>query len=270
MNSIAEKYIRMETMPFIFCPGCGHGIVVNSFIRAVDELGLTNNDMALVSGIGCSSWSPVYLKFDALHSLHGRAIAQAEGLKVVNPDKSIVVFTGDGDCAGIGGNHMIHAAKRNIDLTVIMMSNYIYGMTGGQRAPTTPYGATTKTSPLGNEEHPFDMYTLMRGAGATFYARCSVTQPVQLQKAIEAGIKHKGFSFLEVLSPCPTTAGRNIFNFKTPAQMYDWYDSQLCTLKKGETEAPDGKIGLGILYVDDSREELCDVQAEKRKEAAGK
>lgn len=113
MNSIAEKYIRMETMPFIFCPGCGHGIVVNSFIRAVDELGLTNNDMALVSGIGCSSWSPVYLKFDALHSLHGRAIAQAEGLKVVNPDKSIVVFTGDGDCAGIGGNHMIHAAKRN-------------------------------------------------------------------------------------------------------------------------------------------------------------
>lgn len=114
------------------------------------------------------------------------------------------------------------------------------------------------------------MYTLMRGAGATFYARCSVTQPVQLQKAIEAGIKHKGFSFLEVLSPCPTTAGRNIFNFKTPAQMYDWYDSQLCTLKKGETEAPDGKIGLGILYVDDGREELCDVQAEKRKEAAGK
>ena len=188
----------------------------------------------------------------------------------MNPDKSIVVFTGDGDCAGIGGNHMIHAAKRNIDLTVIMMSNYIYGMTGGQRAPTTPYGATTKTSPLGNEEHPFDMYTLMRGAGATFYARCSVTQPVQLQKAIEAGIKHKGFSFLEVLSPCPTTAGRNIFNFKTPAEMYDWYDSQLCTLKKGETEAPDGKIGLGILYVDDSREELCDVQAEKRKEAAGK
>ena len=245
MNSIAEKYIRMETMPFIFCPGCGHGIVVNSFIRAVDELGLTNNDMALVSGIGCSSWSPVYLKFDALHSLHGRAIAQAEGLKVVNPDKSIVVFTGDGDCAGIGGNHMIHAAKRNIDLTVIMMSNYIYGMTGGQRAPTTPYGATTKTSPLGNE-------------------------PVQLQKAIEAGIKHKGFSFLEVLSPCPTTAGRNIFNFKTPAEMYDWYDSQLYTLKKGETEAPDGKIGLGILYVDDSREELCDVQGEKRKEAAGK
>ena len=269
MNSIAEKYIRQETLPFIFCPGCGHGIVVNSFIRAIDKLQLTNNDMACVSGIGCSSWAPVYLNFDCLHSLHGRALAQAEGLKAVNPDKTIVVFTGDGDCAGIGGNHLIHAAKRNVDMTVIMMSNYIDGMTGGQRAPTTPYGATTKTSPLGNEEHPFDMYALVRGAGATFYARSCTTHPIQLQRAIEAGIKHKGFSFIEVLSPCPTTAGRNIFSFKTPSEMYDWYESQVCLLKPGETEAPDGKIGLGILYEDNTREELCDVQAEK-KEAARK
>ena len=123
MNSIAEKYIRQEALPFIFCPGCGHGIVVNSFIRAIDELGIKENEMALVSGIGCSSWSPVYLKFDCLHTLHGRALAQAEGLKAVNPDKRIVVFSGDGDCAGIGGNHLIHAAKRNVDMTVIMMSN---------------------------------------------------------------------------------------------------------------------------------------------------
>jgi 2-oxoglutarate ferredoxin oxidoreductase subunit beta len=136
-------------------------------------------------------------------------LAQAEGLKAVNPDKTIVVFSGDGDCAGIGGNHLIHAAKRNVDLTVIMMSNYIYGMTGGQKAPTTPYGATTKTSPLGNEEHPFNMYALVKGAGATFYARASATHPIQLERAIEAGIKHKGFSFIEVLSPCPTTEEAN-------------------------------------------------------------
>ena len=269
MNSIAEKYIRKETLPFIFCPGCGHGIVVNSFIRAIDKLNLTNDDMALVSGIGCSSWAPVYLNFDCLHSLHGRALAQAEGLKAVRPDKTIVVFSGDGDCAGIGGNHMIHAAKRNVDLTVIMMSNYIYGMTGGQRAPTTPYGAITKTSPLGNEEHPFDLFQLLKGAGATFYARCSATHPVQLQNAIVEGIKHKGFSFIEVLSPCPTTAGRNIFNFKTPSEMYDWYESQVCMYKPDSIQSEDGKIALGVLYVDDTREELCEVQAEK-KEAASK
>lgn len=267
MNSIAKKYIREEALPFIFCPGCGHGIVVNSFIRAIDKLGMDNTKMACVSGIGCSSWAPVYLNFDCLHTIHGRAIAQAEGLKAVQPDKTIVVFTGDGDCAGIGGNHLIHAAKRNVDMTVIMMSNYIYGMTGGQRAPTTPFGATTKTSPLGNEEHPFDMYALVKGAGATFYARASVTNPIQLEKAISEGMKHKGFSFIEVLSPCPTTAGRNIFNFKSPSQMYDWYAEQVTMLKPGQDTAPDGKIGLGILYVDNSKEELCDVQAEKKEVA---
>lgn len=267
MNAVAEKYIRQEALPFIFCPGCGHGIVVGSFIRVIDKLGLTPEQMALVSGIGCSSWAPVYLNFDVLHCLHGRALAQAEGLKAVNPDKKIVVFSGDGDCAGIGGNHLIHAAKRNVDLTVIMMSNYIYGMTGGQRAPTTPFGATTKTSPLGNEEHPFDLYKLVTGAGATFYARASVTHPLLLDKAIEAGIKHKGFSFIEVLSPCPTTAGRNIFNFKTPTEMYDWYEKQVAVLKPGQVETEDGRIGLGILLEDNTKEELSDVQAEK-KEAA--
>ena len=192
MNSIAEKYIRKETLPFIFCPGCGHGIVVNAFLRVLDKLNIGENEMGLVSGIGCSSWAPVYIDMDCLHTLHGRALAQAEGMKAVNPDKKVVVFSGDGDCAGIGGNHLIHAAKRNVDITVIMMSNYIYGMTG---------------------------------------------------------------------------AGRNIFSFKTPTEMYDWYEQQVAVLKPGQTEAPDGKIGLGILYVDETKEELCDVQAEKKEEA---
>jgi len=267
MNTSAEKYIRKEALPFIFCPGCGHGIVVNSFVRAIDELNIGENEMACVSGIGCSSWAPVYLKFDCLHTLHGRAIAQAEGLKTVQPDKRIVVFTGDGDCVGIGGNHLIHAARRNIDLTVIMMSNYIYGMTGGQKAPTTPFGASTKTSPLGNDEEPFELYPLVRAAGATFYARASVTHPVQLKNAIKKGMEHKGFSFIEVLSPCPTTAGRNIFSFRTPAEMYDWYEEQVVVLSRAVPEAPEGKIGLGILYEDNSRREFCEVLAERRKEA---
>ena len=140
-------------------------------------------------------------------------------------------------------------------------------MTGGQRAPTTPYGATTKTSPLGNEEHPFDMYKLVTGAGATFYARASVTNPVQLQHIIVSAMEHKGFSFIEVLSPCPTTAGRNIFNFKTPTEMYDWYAAQVCNAKNGESVSEDGKITLGVLYEDTHKEELCDVQAEKQEAA---
>jgi 2-oxoglutarate ferredoxin oxidoreductase subunit beta len=268
MNSIAEKYIRKETLPFIFCPGCGHGIVVNSFIRAIDELGIKKDEMACVGGIGCSSWSPVYLDFDCLHCLHGRAIAVAEGLKVVKPEKKVVVFTGDGDCVGIGGNHLIHAAKRNIDLTVIMMSNYIYGMTGGQRAPTTPFNAKTKTSPLGNEEHPFDVYELVKGAGATFYARCCATHPIQMKTSIEAAINHKGFSFIEVLSPCPTTAGRNIFGFSKPTELMSWYRDQVYLLKKGEKPDPaNPKIPLGILYVNDEKEELTEVQGEKKQKA---
>ena len=154
-------------------------------------------------------------------------------------------------------------------MTVIMMSNYIYGMTGGQRAPTTPYGATTKTSPLGNEEHPFDMYALVRGAGATFYARSCTTNPIQLQRAIEAGIKHKGFSFIEVLSPLPDYRWPQHLQLQDALRDVRLYESQVCLLKPGETEAPDGKIGLGILYEDNTREELCEVQAEK-KEAARK
>ena len=270
MNSIAEKFIRKETLPFIFCPGCGHGIVVNSFIRAIDELGVQKNEMACVGGIGCSSWAPVYLDFDCLHCLHGRAIPHAEGLKAVNPDKQIVVFSGDGDCLGIGGNHLIHAAKRNIDLTVLMMSNYIYGMTGGQKAPTPPYQATTKTSPLGNEEHPFDVQSVVVGSGATFYARCCATHPIQMKEAIKAGLRHKGFSFIEILSPCPTTAGRNIFNFKSPQETMDWYRSQVYLLGKDAKPDPaETRIPLGILHVDESRDELTDVQRQK-KEAAQK
>ena len=195
------------------------------------------------------------------------ALAQAEGLKAVNPDKRIVVFSGDGDCAGIGGNHLIHAAKRNVDMTVIMMSNYIYGMTGGQRAPTTPYGATTKTSPLGNEEHPFDMYKLVTGAGATFYARASVTNPVQLQHIIVSAMEHKGFSFIEVLSPCPTTAGLAFSTSRPRPKCTTGTQRRSAMPKSGESVSEDGKITLGVLYEDTHKEELCDVQAEKQEAA---
>ena len=147
MHTLAEKYLRKKALPTIFCPGCGHGTVLNAFLRAVDQMGVFD-DLALVSGIGCSGWTPVFIDTDALHTLHGRAIAVATGLKLAAPERKVVVFTGDGDCVSIGGNHFLHGARRNLDMTVIMMNNEIYGMTGGQVAPTTPTGSRTQTSPL--------------------------------------------------------------------------------------------------------------------------
>jgi 2-oxoglutarate ferredoxin oxidoreductase subunit beta len=267
MNRLAEQYIRKEALPLIFCPGCGDGTVLNSFIRTIDEMGI-REDLACVSGIGCSSWTPVYLDVDVLHTIHGRAIPFAEGLKVSRPDKKIVVFTGDGDGSGIGGNHLIHAARRNIDLTVVMLTNNIYGMTGGQKAPTTPMGAITKTSPRGNDERPFDVYNLLVGAGATFFARWTAGHPVQLEKALKDAINHKGFSFVEVLSQCPTQAGRSMFNTKDPYKMIQWYKENTYMHKKGDVaKIKEGKMPLGTLYVEDDVVEYTDTLQSIKEEA---
>ncbi|MCG8566453.1 MAG: thiamine pyrophosphate-dependent enzyme [Desulfobacterales bacterium] len=163
MHSIADKYIRTSALPTIFCPGCGHGTVLNAFLRAVDDLGNFDR-LGLVSGIGCSSWTPVFVNTDVMHTLHGRAPAFATGLKMANPDLDVVVFSGDGDCTGIGGNHLIHAARRNIDMTLLMLDNYIYGMTGGQVSPTTPTQSRSQTTPLGNPEPRFQICDLVTGA----------------------------------------------------------------------------------------------------------
>ncbi len=266
MNKLAEKYIRKEALPMIFCPGCGDGTLLNAFIRSMDKMGI-KDELACVSGIGCSSWVPVYLNVDVIHSIHGRAIPFAEGLKVTRPEKKIVVFTGDGDGSGIGGNHLIHAARRNIDITVIMMTNYIYGMTGGQKAPTTPKDAITKTSPLGNDERPFDIGKLGIGAGATYYSRWTTAHPIQLEKAFIDAINHKGFSFVEVLSQCPTQAGRNIFNMRKPTQMVDWYKNNTYICKNGETpDESNPKIALGELFVQDGVDEYTDTHRRIKEE----
>ncbi len=252
MNSIAEKYLRKSALPLIFCPGCGDGIVLGSFLRAVDALGIAKEDMALVSGIGCSSWAPVYVDTDVMHTLHGRAIPCAVGLKTARPDKKIIVFTGDGDCVGIGGNHLIHAARRNIDITVILMTNFIYGMTGGQKAPTTPFGAETKTSPLGNEERPFDVCKLVVGAGGTFFARQTAAHPLPMQKAIESALCHKGFSVVEVFSQCPTQAGRSLYKTKEPSAMLTWLREHTVTVsEKSPLKPGDTRIPIGLLHRED-------------------
>lgn len=204
-----SEYLREEVKTTPFCPGCGHGILMGAVLRAVDELELDLEHTLFVSGIGCAAWIPSpNFKADTLHTLHGRALAFATGAKLYNPALTTIVVSGDGDLSAIGGNHLIHAARRNLDLTVICANNSIYGMTGGQVAATTPVGALTATTPKGNPYRPFDLAKLVAAAGASYVARYAVVQPQLLQAAIRRAVETKGFSFVEAVSPCPTQFGR--------------------------------------------------------------
>lgn len=217
-----RKYLREEMYPSIFCVGCGVGNVLNYTLRAIDDLQLDMDRVVFASGIGCSSRLPGYIDANGLHTTHGRAIAFATGVKLANPELTVIVFTGDGDCAAIGGNHLIHAARRNVDLTVIEMNNFNYGMTGGQVSPTTPEGGNTTTTPYGNLEEPFDLADLVIGAGAPYVARWPVGYPYETVASIKKGISHRGLAFIEVLIPCPTgyTAKNNL---KGNKEIWEWY-----------------------------------------------
>ena len=204
-----ERYLRTEVQKTPFCAGCGHGILMNLILRAIDESAIPWEEMLFVSGIGCAAWIPSpNFRGDTLHTLHGRAIAFATGAKMFNPKLRTMVISGDGDLTSIGGNHLIHAARRNIDMTVICANNMIYGMTGGQAASTSPLGATTATTGDGNPYPPFDLCNLALGAGAPFVARHAVTQPKSLIESVKKSLNSDGFGFIEVLSPCPTQFGR--------------------------------------------------------------
>jgi len=203
------KYLRSKKrFPHVWCPGCGVGIVMGSIIRAVDSLGWQKDDIVMVSGIGCTSRMPVYVDFNTLHTTHGRALAFGTGVKMANSDLNVMAVMGDGDALAIGGNHIIHAARRNIDITSIIVNNSNYGMTGGQFSPTTPEGARTATTPYGMIEPGFDVCKLMEGAGASFVARGTVYHVIELDSLIKKAFQKKGFSVVEVLAPCPTNFGR--------------------------------------------------------------
>lgn len=203
-----EQYLRIDKMPLIWCPGCGHGIIMKAVLRAIDKAGLDQDKTCMVSGIGCSSRLTGYVDFNTLHTTHGRAIAFASGIKMAKPEMNVIVITGDGDASSIGGNHLIHAARRNIDLTVILFNNQIYGMTGGQVSPTTPSGAVASTAPYGSFENNFDIPDLVKSAGASFVARGTAYHTIPLSNYIEKALRRHGFSLIEALSPCPTTFGR--------------------------------------------------------------
>lgn len=207
-SQVVNDYFRVENLPHIWCPGCGNGIVTRAIVKAIDELGLSKDEVCVISGIGCSSRAPGYLDFNTLHTTHGRALAFATGIKFANPKLTVIVITGDGDASAIGGNHLIHSARRNIDITTIVFNNHTYGMTGGQYSPTTPTGDKGTTAPYGNLDTDFDLCELVKGAGASYIGRGTVYGANQLQKLIEKGITNKGFSFIEALTICPTYYGR--------------------------------------------------------------
>ena len=203
-----EPLLRTERMPHIWCPGCGIGTTVNCFARALETSGIDLTKTAVVSGIGCTGRVAGYLNLDSFHTTHGRAIPFATGLKLANPELKVIVYSGDGDLTAIGGNHFIHAIRRNIDMTVILINNFIYGMTGGQVAPTTPLSATASTAPHGNFEPTFNLPNLAESCGAVYVARWTAYHVRHLAKSIKEALLKKGFSFIEVLAPCPTLFSR--------------------------------------------------------------
>jgi len=203
-----DYYLRVDRMPHIWCTGCGIGLATSCFIRGIERAQLDPDKIALVSGIGCSGRVAGYVKLDSFHTTHGRALPFASGLKLGNPALKVVVFSGDGDIAAIGGNHLIHSARRNMDMTVICINNFNYGMTGGQSGPTTPLEARSTTSPYGNFEYPFNLPYLVAASGATYVARWTVLHLRQLERSIAEALVKPGFSFIEVISPCPPIYGR--------------------------------------------------------------
>jgi 2-oxoglutarate ferredoxin oxidoreductase subunit beta len=263
------KYIRPSAKTTANCPGCGNGILAQGILQAIDELGIPFEDFIFVSGIGCSAWIPSPSFFtDVLHTTHGRPIAFATGVKASLPGKRVMVVSGDGDLTAIGGNHLIHAARRNIAMTVVCVNNGIYGMTGGQVAPTTPLGLSTVTTPFGNAENPFDICELVKGAGASFVARWTTYHPRQIVKTMKRAIQKKGFAFVEVISQCPVEFGRKTGMGNT-VQMMEHYKQNSVSLAKAKTVAPEalaGKIVVGE-FVDIQKPELIETLAQVRAKA---
>ena len=250
MSNLIYKYMRPEHLPQIWCPGCGNGIIMRDVAQAIENLGLSRNQTVIVSGIGCSSRAAGYMDFNTIHTTHGRAIAFATGIKLANPELEVIVIAGDGDISAIGGNHLIHAARRNIGLTVVVMNNSTYGMTGGQYSPTTPTNAYGTTAPYGNLDRSFDIAGLAYGAGASYAARGSAYHVQQTIALIQDGIRNRGFSIIDVASICPTYYGRK--NKKGDAvAMMKWQKDHAVTVEQAAKMDPEqlkDKLVIGLLH----------------------
>jgi 2-oxoglutarate ferredoxin oxidoreductase subunit beta len=260
------RYLRPGKLPHIWCPGCAHGTVMKSILRAIDKLGWGKDETVVVSGIGCASRLPGYVDFNTLHTTHGRALGFATGIKLARPALKVLVVAGDGDAVAIGGNHFIHACRRNIDLTIVVFNNSIYGMTGGQFSPTTPPGRFSTTTPHGNPDPPFDVVDLAMGAGASYVARGTAYHVPALDGLIAGGLEHKGFAVIDALSTCPTTYGRRN-RLGSGAEMLEWFRDNAVTRAAAEKLEPGeraGKVVTGV-FRREQRPEYCEAYAALRK-----
>ncbi|WP_086224497.1 MULTISPECIES: 2-oxoglutarate ferredoxin oxidoreductase subunit beta [Campylobacter] len=264
-----DNYLRTSKMPTLWCWGCGDGVILKSVIRAIDAMGWNMDDVCVVSGIGCSGRFSSYVNCNTVHTTHGRAIAYATGIKLANPDKHVIVITGDGDGLAIGGNHTIHGCRRNIDINHILINNFIYGLTNSQTSPTTPQGFWTVTAQWGNIDPNFDAAKLATAAGATFVGRETVINPTRIEKMLIEGFKHEGYSFFDIFSNCHINLGRKN-KMGEATQMVKWIDERTLPKAKFEVlsdEEKKGKFPTGVLFKDENRIEYCKAYA-KVKEAA--
>jgi 2-oxoglutarate/2-oxoacid ferredoxin oxidoreductase subunit beta len=244
------KYLRRDKFPHILCPGCGDGAVLKSMLRAIEKLKIDKDNLCVASGIGCASRIPGYVDANTLHTAHGRALPFAIGVKMVKPQMNVIVVSGDGDSVAIGGNHFIHACRRNIDITLIVYNNYIYGMTGGQFSPTTPTESISTTSPFGNLEPGFDISQLAIGSGATYVARTTSYHVVEMERFFVEAISHKGFSVVEVMVGCPSNYGRRN-KLRTGVDLMEWQKEVAVPKSRAEKMTPEelkGKIITGVLF----------------------
>ena len=262
-----DKYLRLEKMPTLWCWGCGDGVILKSFVRAIDKMGIKQDDICVVSGIGCSGRFSSYVDFNTVHTTHGRTVAYATGIKLANPTKLVVCVAGDGDALAIGGNHTIHGCRRNIDLTMIIINNFIYGLTNSQTSPTTPKGMWTVTQKAGNIDPTFDTCDLAIAAGASFVARETMIEPKKLEKVLIKAMEHKGFSMMEVLSNCHINLGRKN-KMVSAMENLEWINSITTPKRKYDVLTQEEQLNLlptGILKQDTEADEYCDMYAEIQK-----
>jgi 2-oxoglutarate ferredoxin oxidoreductase subunit beta len=256
-----DKYLRLEKMPTLWCWGCGDGVILKAFVRAIDKLNISPDDVCVVSGIGCSGRFSSYVDFNTVHTTHGRTVAFATGIKLMNPDKYVICVAGDGDGLAIGGNHTIHGCRRNIDITMILINNFIYGLTNSQTSPTTPQGMWTVSQKSGNIDPTFNATDLAIAAGASFVARETMLDPKKLEKVFVKALEHRGFAFLDIMSNCHINLGRKN-KMANAMENLSWIDSITTPLKKWEALPEEEKLNVfptGILKEDKTVREYCDM-----------
>ncbi len=262
-----DKYLRLQKMPTLWCWGCGDGVILKAFVRAIEKMGIDQNDVCVVSGIGCSGRFSSYVDFNTVHTTHGRTVAYATGIKLADPSKMVICVAGDGDALAIGGNHTIHGCRRNIDMTMIVINNFIYGLTNSQTSPTTPKGMWTVSQKAGNIDPTFDTCDLAIASGASFVARETMLDPKKLEKVMIKSMEHKGFSMMEVLSNCHINLGRKN-KMVSAMENLQWIDDITVPKRKYDAMTEEEQLNLfptGIIKQDTEADEYCDMYAEIQK-----